>query len=255
MDVAAEMAGKVLHDRAGNIDAGDGACAAAPVLLPQGDEDEEEDDELVTDTTDLGEFQCVCRYDFDDFEQLCGHRGLEHANNSFSCASKIRNAEGKEVLCALEFHTLWSMWGHYHAIHLGRYYYYCAVPNCKLGKDEAKYGADSKALVKKHMNDSHGIQSDIKCPKCKYVTGEKFRLHDHIEVCQVDKKIKLHKCNECPKSFWSRRGLVINKNQDHPVDPTDKSAWHHCGACEKTFKTISSRRKHRKNDHKDIEFS
>ena len=129
----------------------------------------------------------VCGYDFDDFEQLCGHRGLEHANNSFSCAGKIRNAEGKEVLCALEFHRLWSMWRHYRAIHLGRYY--CAVPNCKLGKDEAKYGADSKALVKKHMYDNHRIQGDLKCPKCEYVAGAKFRLHDHVEVCQVDKKI------------------------------------------------------------------
>ena len=146
------------------------------------------------------------------------------------------------------------MWRHYRSVHLGRFYYYCPVPGCTGGKDNSKYGADSKSMVKKHMNAFHGLQSDIKCPQCPYVAGSKYKLRMHMEVCKVDKRIKKYHCDKCMKSFRSSEGLAKHKKQDHPDEKGNKSAWYSCGGCEKTFKTISGWRKHREKEHKGQKF-
>ena len=108
--------------------------------------------------------------------------------------------------------------------------------------------------MKKHMNDFHGLQSDIKCPQCPYIAGSKYKLHQYMDICKVDKKIKKNHCDECMKSFHSQEGLAKHKKQDHPEEKGDKSAWYSCSTCEKMFKTISGWRKHRETTHKGIKF-
>ena len=187
------------------------------------------------------------------FSSCANTVALKHDNDSFLCAGK-RFIDGKEEPCMEEFDSSDSMWRHYRSVHLGRFYYYCPALGCTGGKDNSKYGADSKDMVKKHMNVFHGLQSNMKCPRCPYVAGSKYKLRQHMDICKVDKKIKMHHCDECMKSFRAQERLAKHKKQDHPEQKGDKSAWYNCGACEKVFKTISGRRKHRGTAHKGIQF-
>ena len=136
------------------------------------------------------------------------------------------------------------MWWHYRLVHLGKFYFYCAVKGCISGKLGRKYGSDNSDQVKKHMYDIHKIGSDLQCPKCPYVAGAKFRLCKHIERCQVDKKVKPFRCTTCGKGFREKARLATHERQDHPSDPDDTSTFYFCDYCEKKFKTISRRRKH-----------
>ena len=218
-------------------------------------EEEEEDDELLA-ASDRDPTQCVCGADFDSVDAVEVHYGLEHTlpggRRSFHCSGAWIYGKGDdqyEERCA--FQTKWSgsMWHHYRSRHSSKWYFYCAVHDCKGGKDGNRYGADSKEGVKKHMYEAHGVQSDLKCPKCDYVAGAKYRMRDHIAKCKVDKKIKLVDCTKCPKSFRDKDSLRLHTKQDHPVIPGDKSGFFHCKFCDKYFRTITGRRKHLQNDH------
>ena len=200
---------------------------------------EEEDEEI--DSTDLGENQCICGLDFDSWEKLVEHRS-NHPKNSFVCSWKYKVGELLEP-CGEEFKNSNSMWRHYRSVHLGKFYY-CAVKGCTCGKLGGKYGSDNSDQVKKHMNDVHKIDSDLQCPKCPYIAGAKFRLCEHIDRCQVNKRVKLYICGTCGKGFREKACLATHERQDHPSDPDDTSAFYFCNYCEKKFKMISGRRKH-----------
>ena len=220
----------------------------------ENDEKNEEEESDGFESADLGPNQCVCGYEFEMFEHLCAHRGLAYENNSFKCAGK-RVLDGVATPCLEEFHTPSSMWRHYRTVHLGHYYFYCRVKDCTLGKEGSTYGSDSKVQVQKHMHEKHGIQSSMKCPRCEYVAGAKWKLRDHLEVCKIDKRVKKHQCSVCAKAFQSKGPLAIHKCQGHPETPGDKSSWHHCGACDKVFKTISGCRKHRQTEYEGVSFT
>ena len=149
-------------------DTGLAAAVAVPIHAPSLSLTAEEDSRLnelleEDDTTDLGTNQCVCGIEYDSWEELLQHRGLIHANNSFVCTWRYQ--EGDEVVpCGEEFDKENSMWRHYRSVHLGKFYFYCAVKGCTSGKNGGKYGADGVDAVKKHMHEVHKLQSDLKCP-------------------------------------------------------------------------------------------
>ena len=122
----------------------------------ENDEKNEEEESSGFESADLGPNQCVCSYEFETFEHLCAHHGLAHENNSFKCAGN-RVLDRVTTPCLEEFHTPSSMWQHYHAVHLGRYYFYCRVKDCTLEKEGSTYGSDSKVQVQKHMHEKHSI--------------------------------------------------------------------------------------------------
>ena len=136
------------------------------------------------------------------------------------------------------------MWRHYRSVHLGKFYFYCAVKGCTSGKLGGKYGSDNSDQVKKHMNDVHKIDSNLQCPKCPYIAGAKFQLCEHIDRCQVDKKVKPYICATCGKGFREKAHLATHECQDHPLDPDVTSTFYFCDYCEKKLKMISGRHKH-----------
>ena len=232
-----------------------GLAAAAAVATPisalsVAEDDDKDIDSLLDekDTTDLGPNQCVCGIDYATWDQLLQHRGLIHENNSYTC-SWIYEDGDELVPCGEEFTTDNSMWRHYRSVHLGKFYYYCSVKGCTSGKNGEKYGADGADQVKKHMHEIHHMQSDLKCPRCSYVAGSKYHLREHLDRCQIDKKIKKFKCSECGKGFRDKARLSTHERQDHPEEPDDTSAWFFCEECGQKFKTISGRRKHVKRLH------
>ena len=113
------------------------------------------------------------------------------------------------------------------------------MKGCTSGKLSSKYGSDNSDQVKKHMNDVHKIDSDLQCPKCPYVVGAKFWLCEHIDRCQVNKRVKLYICGTRGKGFREKAHLATHERQDHPSDPDNTSAFYFCDYCEKKFKTIS----------------
>ena len=221
MDVAGELGGDDVLE---------------PEEVVQKDVQKVQEEEEEIDSTDLGENQCVCSLDFDSWENLVEHWS-NHPKNSFVCSWKYKVGELSEP-CGEEFKNSNSMWRHYRLVHLGKFYFYCAVKGCTSGKHEGKYGSDNSDQVKKHMNDVHKIDSDLQCPKCPYVAGAKFWLSEHIDRCQVNKRVKLYVCGTCGKGFREKARLATHERQDHPSDPDDTSAFYFCNYCEK-FKTIS----------------
>ena len=216
-----------------------------------GDEESEkvqETDEVLP-SADRGENQCVCGSNFDTVELLKIHYGIDHANHSYKCSGTWLLKDGTEVDCTKEFKKPGSMWRHYRSQHGNRYYFYCAVVDCKEGKHGERYGADNYDAVKKHMHKVHKIVSDLKCTKCEYVASAKYRLREHMETCKVDKNIKKYGCDKCEKRFRQKGGLSIHTRQDHPLVPGDLSAFFHCDKCTKYFRTASGKRKHMENEH------
>ena len=66
---------------------------------------------------------------------------------------------------------------------------------CKL----CPYQNDEEPEVKKHLHLNHNIESDIVCPKCKKVFGQKNKLVKHIPLCG-------HKCS-CVQLKVVEKGL------------------------------------------------
>ena len=136
------------------------------------EKDVQQDEEEEMDSTNLEENQCICGLDFDSWDKLVQHRS-NHPKNSFVCSWKYKDGDELEP-CGEEFKNSNSMWRHYRSVHLGKFYFYCAVKGCTSGKLGGKYGSDNSDQVKKHMNDIHKIDSNLQCPKCPYVAGAKF---------------------------------------------------------------------------------
>ena len=131
---------------------------------------EEEEEEI--DSTGLLENQCVYGLDFDSWDNLLWHQS-NHPKNSFVCSWKYKVRELLEP-CGEEFKNSNSMWRHYRSVHLGKFYFYCAVKGCTSGKHGGKYGSNNSDQVKKHMNNVHKIDSNLQCLKCPYIAGAKF---------------------------------------------------------------------------------
>ena len=121
------------------VDTGDDRTAPVPAGSQLKKTVDDDADDLLDEfnSTDLGENQCVCGYEFDNFEQLCQHRGIEHKNDSFVCVGKCF-IDGKEVPCLEEFDSSDSMWRHYRSVHLGCFYFYCPAQGCTGSKDKSK---------------------------------------------------------------------------------------------------------------------
>ena len=132
----------------------------------------QEDKEEEMDSTNLGENQCICGLDFDSWDKLVQHRS-NHLKNLFVCSWKYKVGELLES-CGEDFKNSNLMWCHYRSVHLGKFYFYCAVKGCTSGKLGGKYWSDNSDQVKKHMNNVHKIDSDLQCLKCPYIAGAKF---------------------------------------------------------------------------------
>ena len=147
------------------------------------EKDVQEDEVEEINSTNLEENQCMCSLDFDSWDKLVQHHS-NHPKNSFVCSWKYKVREELE-LCGENFKNSNSMWHHYRSVHLGKFYFYCAVKGCTSGKLGRKYGSDNSDQVKKHMNDVHKIDSDLQCPRCLYIAGAKFRLRRKITIEEI----------------------------------------------------------------------
>ena len=69
---------------------------------------------------------------------------------------------------------------------------------------------------KKHLHLKHNIQSDIVCPKCKKVFGQKNMLLKHIPTCGHKLKGFICPVKGCGKGFRSKYTLENHRVNMHP---------------------------------------
>ena len=109
------------------------------------------------------------------------------------------------------------------------------------------FTAKKVVIIKKHLDEQHGIRSDLRCPNekpCNYkLFGTKGKLVAHIKIC--GKKEKSIMCKVCTKRFRSQRSLndhvKLHKdgNQDEElVIPCDYPG------CPRTYKSRTSMLNH-----------
>ena len=65
------------------------------------------------------------------------------------------------------------------------------------------------------MADDYGGESNIMCPQCKHVFSQKYKLKQHMEICQ--NKIKPYSCpdTDCIKVYRSKPSLRRHISNDH----------------------------------------
>jgi ribosomal protein L37AE/L43A len=74
----------------------------------------------------------------------------------------------------------------------------------------------------KHYQQVHQHLENFQCPKCGFITTEKYLLISHIRRNHKQKKVK---CNECQGVFWS----VMNLRRHLPCVHSKTRSCDHCG--------------------------
>ena len=199
--------------------------------------------------TDCRPNQCSCGIEFPSFEGLALHKGSVHAGGSIQCSGYWRKRSGLER-CKYTSKDPGTVWKHYRTQHCGLFLNYCTESGCSGYFNGGKYGSDSLGAVKKHMDDVHGIRSDLRCPRCDYLAGEKYKLRRHIQKCEAqNKNVKFLTCEKCGKKFRDDDTFSLHKRQDHPKIPGDTSAFYYCELCGKRYRNYGGRKKHMKKEH------
>ena len=108
---------------------------------------------------------------------------------------------------------------------------------------------NAKRFLQRHLNRFHSKEIVVNCEICgdrcrnqKYLNIHMRKVHD-LQVFQGE---ELFHCDQCPKSFNSRRGLTLHKefvhSHENPVN---------CTLCDLTLKNEIYLKRHMKRSHSD----
>ena len=188
--------------------------------------------------TCLGENQCSCGQFFEDKKSLDIHIKAVHLPSNWSCPHQSCSKFGHP------YPNRYSLWKHIRTHHLNTWNYQCKEHNFRW--EESGY-------YKKHLDEYHGITSDLRCPNAKpcnhKLFGTKAKLLAHVEIC--GKKQKTFACNICTKTFRSKRSLCdhikLYKDGNIEEEVIIPCPW---PGCTKTYKSRTAMVSYYKDKHK-----
>ena len=115
---------------------------------------------------------------------------------------------------------------------------------CKL----CPYQNDEEPEVKRHLHLKHNIQSDIVCPNCKKVFGQKNKLVKHIPLCGHNLKAFMCPVEGCGKGFRSKYTLENHRVNIHP-EPDEEPPKFICEFCFVIYQSATALSAHKKDKH------
>ena len=134
-----------------------------------------------------------------------------------------------------------SCWKNFRTQHLGIYVHYCTFDNCTSGHSGSKYGNEEQSEVWWHMEQKHGLQSPLDCPKCPKYFASKGSQNAHIIKCgTINKsKFKTYQCPKCNKKYMEANGLEKHMARVHGEGEGAKHEYI-CFQCGQTFQYVQS---------------
>ena len=134
------------------------------------------------------------------------------------------------------------MFKHFRNAHdLTRLHHWCKIGSCE-------YGHDNLTTLKKHHQDCHNIESDVKCQKCGKVFSQKNKLRDHEIICKTE--FKAFNCEQSDKGYRSSCRLREHMQNDHS-GPGEQPLMIPCSVldCPKHYKSRTVMKKHLRVKH------
>ena len=164
--------------------------------------------------------QCHCGFKMVMEFDRQNHSGTTHSGGNWSCYE-----------CGLIVREKQSCWKQFRIQHLGIFVHYCNF-ECKSGQGGTKYGNEEQSEVWWHMEQKHGLQTPLGCPKCPKRFASKGSQTAHIAKCgTIDKsKFKTFHCNICNKKYMETKGL-----EGHMARVHGEGDEFICSKCGQTF--------------------
>ena len=129
--------------------------------------------------------ECLCGKVFKDRITLDKHIEADHTQSGVWKCSNCSNTYTKRGI----------MFKHFRNAHdLTRLHHWCKIGLCE-------YGHDNLTTLKKHHQECHNIESDVKCQKCGKVFSQNNKLRDHEIICKTE--FKPFSCDHCGKGYRS----------------------------------------------------
>ena len=183
--------------------------------------------------------QCYCGFKIVTDLDKQSHSTTTHSGGNWACYE-----------CGLKCCEKRSCWKHFRTQHLGIYVHYCTFDNCTSGPSGSRYGNEEQSEVWWHMEQKHGLQSPLGCPKCPKRFASKGSQIAHIIKCgTIDKsKFKTYQCPKCNKKYMEAKGLERHMARVHDQGEGDKHQYI-CSQCGQTFQYVQSLTHHQQNQH------
>ncbi|CAL8143438.1 unnamed protein product [Orchesella dallaii] len=150
----------------------------------------------------------------------------------------------KCTICQAPFKLRLQLANHMRVVHKQKTQFKC--PHCEKTKFRScvKF---RKHVLKAHGEKSTGLAGAFECDICKEKFERKYSLEQHLKCHMKDDKVKVFKCEKCPKTFSKNRNLA---NHIINVHKTPESTWH-CDQCGKMFKFKGKLDQHMSYTHTD----
>ena len=183
--------------------------------------------------------QCYCGQEFGSPQEFKTHE-KQHAGQVWACFECNKESKGNDKH---------SVYKHYRTQHDRRHLHQCTFATCSI--DDHPYGNDEQYTVWWHMQEDHGLQSPLGCPKCNGTFHSKQTQQKYIPNCpgikdkfgpkQTPYAEKRFKCDQCAKKYTTQAALLQHKKVHKG---TNKK--YVCSLCGKALSSTTALHKHEK---------